>query len=192
MDFIYAFLKKFLPTVSDKNHKQFSEILSEKKYKKNDIITEIGEIPTKFYLLKSGVVASIIIDNKGTEHIKTLYTPITSSGALSSLIKQTPSDTYYQCLTDCEIIEGNFHNFIELTKRKHIFAILYYKVLEHVFIRTEDKMKNLAILNATERYLELKRRIPNIENLIPQYHIASYLNITPVQLSRIRKGIYSK
>jgi len=38
--------------------------------------------------------------------------------------------------------------------------------------------------------LKFKKDNPGIENLIPLYHIASYLNITPVQLSRIRKDLY--
>ncbi len=46
-------------------------------------------------------------------------------------------------------------------------------------------------LNATERYLCLKKEIPNIENLIQLNQIANCLNITPIQFSRIRKKIYS-
>jgi hypothetical protein len=44
-------------------------------------------------------------------------------------------------------------------------------------------------MNATERYLSLRKQIPNIDNLIPQYQIATYLSITPVQLSRIRNNL---
>ncbi len=54
------------------------------------------------------------------------------------------------------------------------------------------RISELSSLNATERYVKLKKEIPDIDNLIQQYHIASYLNITPVQLSRIRKELYSK
>jgi len=192
MGAIYNFLNTFLPEVSSKTYQQFKEILKEKNYKKNDVIVQLGEIPEIFYLLKSGIVASIVLDDKGNEHIKTIYHPISTTGALSSLIQQQPSDTFYKCLTDCTLIEGNFNGFKKLVNKEHVFAILYIKVLEKIFLRTEKKMKNLAILNATERYLELKKDIPDIENLIPQYHIASYLNITPVQLSRIRKKLFSK
>jgi len=34
-------------------------------------------------------------------------------------------------------------------------------------------------LDATQRYLKLRTQIPNIDDLIPQYQIASYLSITP-------------
>jgi len=49
----------------------------------------------------------------------------------------------------------------------------------------------LAHLDATGRYLHLKSQFPGIENLIKLNEIASYINITPIQLSRIRKKLYS-
>lgn len=71
-------------------------------------------------------------------------------------------------------------------------AVIYANVLESIFLLLEDKSYDLSALNATELYLKLKKQIPDIENLIPQYHIASYLNVSAVQLIRIRKEIYSK
>jgi hypothetical protein len=42
------------------------------------------------------------------------------------------------------------------------------------------------LLGADQRYTLFKEEYPNLENLIAQYHIASYLGITATQLSRIR------
>ena len=56
----------------------------------------------------------------------------------------------------------------------------------------ERRSLELMSLNATERYLNLRKRIPNIDELIPQFQIASFLNITPVQLSRVRKKLNYK
>mgnify|MGYP000607044223 CR=1 FL=1 len=63
-------------------------------------------------------------------------------------------------------------------------------LLELLFIKLENRFYELSSLNATQLYLKFKKDNPGIENLIPLYHIASYLNITPVQLSRIRKDLY--
>jgi hypothetical protein len=83
----------------------------------------------------------------------------------------------------------NFHDFKDLCREEFEIGRLYVKVLEHAFIAYEDRNLDLMRLNATESYLKLRKQIPNIDNLIPQYQIASYLNITPVQLSRIRKKL---
>ena len=47
----------------------------------------------------------------------------------------------------------------------------------------------MALLNATERYLLFKKSFPNLEQKIPQYHIASYLGVTATQLSRLRNKL---
>ena len=63
--------------------------------------------------------------------------------------------------------------------------------LSHVIRMIIDKVLMLAHLVDTGRYLHLKREFKRIENLIKLNEIASYINITPNQLSRIRKKLYS-
>lgn len=43
--------------------------------------------------------------------------------------------------------------------------------------------------SATERYIDFKRRHPDLEKRVNQSYIVSYLGITPVSLSRIRRMI---
>ena len=88
--------------------------------------------------------------------------------------------------------EGNFLEFINLTQKHHDISILYNRFLEEAFIRMQDKATILSTLDAEARYLHLKKQIPDIESLIQLNHIASYLSITPIQLSRIRKKLYPK
>lgn len=191
MDFIKSFANKIQP-LSDEALNLFKSIITEKSFSKNEAFVTIGELPTKFYLLKKGIARAYILDKKGKEHIRTLFTPITTSGSLAALIKKKPSASTYDCLTDCEFIEGDYYKFIELTKQNHELALFHVKILETVFLTVVKRISELSTLNATERYIKLKKEVPNVENLIQQYHIASYLNITPVQLSRIRKKLYSK
>ena len=67
--------------------------------------------------------------------------------------------------------------------------MLYSRVLESVYIIYEKRLVEMISLDATNRYLELRKQISKVDELIPQYHIASFLGITPVQLSRIRRKI---
>jgi hypothetical protein len=43
------------------------------------------------------------------------------------------------------------------------------------------------LLDASQRYVLFKKEFPTLEQLIPQFHIASYLGISATQLSRIRR-----
>jgi len=59
-------------------------------------------------------------------------------------------------------------------------------IAERKFAIKEKREIELVTIEATGRYEIFKKEHPNLENLINQYHIASYLGITPTQLSRIR------
>jgi len=191
MEFLINFISDF-SHLPQKSIDRFIALITLQEFKKKDAIALIGEVPENFFILKSGVVRSFYVDENGKEYIRNLFTPIRTTGALSALILEKPSRLSYDCLTDCEVYAINFKKFKALTKSDKNIAVLYANVLENIFLILESKIYDLSVLNATDRYLKLKKQMPGIENLIPQYYIASYLNITPVQLSRIRKELYSK
>lgn len=47
----------------------------------------------------------------------------------------------------------------------------------------------MALMDATQRYLLFQKQFPTLEQLIPQYHIASYLGVSATQLSRLRNKL---
>ncbi|MFY0631509.1 MAG: Crp/Fnr family transcriptional regulator [Flavobacteriaceae bacterium] len=191
MGIIEEFVSKY-HALSSTSLEKFEELFSVKTFKKNDVLYRSGEASSRFFILTEGVARSMVIDNNGKEKTRTLFTaPIVFTSLVSSLTNE-PSNSEFNCLTDVSIFEGNFLEFIKLTEEYHDISILYNKFLEEAFIRMQDKATILSTLNATERYLHLKNQIPNIEKLIQLNHIASYLSITSIQLSRIRKKIYSK
>jgi CRP-like cAMP-binding protein len=60
-------------------------------------------------------------------------------------------------------------------------------VAEFLFTSWESKLRDSIFLSPAERYKKLITTRPDIIQRIPQYYIASYLNITPQYLSQIRK-----
>ncbi len=191
MEFLKDFTKKFgdLPKKNLQLLLNLSKLVS---FKKGDIINKVGQVANNFYIIKTGVVRSYYQDENGKQYTRTIFTTKKTTGCLSSLISGQTCKLTYECLTDCEFYQFNFKEFKNLVKKDIQISIFYSKMLESIFLVMESRIFDLSLLNATERYLKLKNEISDIEELIPQYQIASYLNISPVQLSRIRKEIYSK
>mgnify|MGYP003969372507 FL=1 len=187
-------MKKLLEpyNLSIKSSKKIMEIFKEKKYTKKDKVSFYGEISTKFYILKSGIMRSFYKDEKGKENIRFLHNGPTVVGSFYSLILNKPSTITYDCLTDCTLLECDFKVFKRLAKNNVELSNLYNSILEKNYLDMENRIHDLTSLDATELYLKLKSESPEIEKLIPLYHIASYLNVTPVQLSRIRRDLYKK
>lgn len=160
-----------------------------KQFKKKEQLIKEGEYQTKFFFLISGIARAYIVDENGKEFTRSIFTAPSSIASLRALIKNTKSTVNFDCLTDCEFFVGNYYDFIELTKTNIDISNVYSRMLEKGFLRAENRVYELS-LTAVEKYKLLQEQIPNIDNLIPQYHIASYLGVTNVQLSRIRKKMF--
>lgn len=189
MDPLLKNIRKIYP-ISKNSSEQLKGIFKEKKFKKKATLSFKNHISTKFYIVKSGILRSFITDDKGKEFIKFIYTKHAVVGAFSSLIRKKEKNVIIDCLTNCDLIEVDFAEFKNLANSNQEILQLYNNLLEVLFIKLENRFYELSSLNATQLYLKFKKDNPGIENLIPLYHIASYLNITPVQLSRIRKDLY--
>lgn len=154
-------------------------------------IVKLNEVPTKAYLLVSGSIRCYLSTESGKEFNKTFCLPVSVVASLTALLNKAPSIFIFEALTDCELYEVDFYKIMDLRNRDPFINKLYTRVLEEVYVKYEKRLVELISLDAKDRYLELRKQIPNVDKLIPQYHIASYLGITAVQLSRIRKKIDS-
>lgn len=175
--------------VSKEAYKILQSLAKYKKLKQGQVLLEQGTKSNKMSFLVSGLMRAYHVLESGKEITKNLYTPYSFVGPFSSILKKEPSLLTHEALTDTVLYEVNFEDFLAHSKTNIEISKLYNRVLEYIFIVYEQKYLTHISLNATERYRLLKNQIPDIENLIPQYQIASYLNISPVQLSRIRKAL---
>lgn len=162
-----------------------------KRFSKKELFIKEGEYQKKFFFLTSGIARAYIVDENGKEFTRSLFTPPTAMASIKALKTEAESKVNFDCLTDCEMYVGDYDEFIKLTQTNIKISNLYSKMLEKAYLKIEERVYELT-LNAQEKYLNLKKRIPEIENLIPQYQIATYLNITNVQLSRIRKKMLGR
>lgn len=188
MDPNVIFINSFLD-VSEETFEKLVSISTFKKIKKGVQIDRSGEVPSKIYMLISGIIRAYLSSETGKEFNKNFFMPFSFAGSLTALIKKEPSKLTYETLTDCKVYEVSFEEVTKLCSEDIRISNLYNKVLERIFIKYEERQLEFISMDATERYLKLRKNISGIDDLIPQYHIASYLSITPVQLSRIRKKI---
>ncbi|WP_271407239.1 Crp/Fnr family transcriptional regulator [Tenacibaculum soleae] len=167
----------------------FKELLTYTELEPFDFFIKVNERPTDFFIIKTGLIRSYLETEDGKEITRHLFTPGDLSTNLSSMVKETPADVNYQALTKVTGYRGNFYEFKELALKHHELSLFYVKALEQSYLKAEKVILDISTYNATERYLMLRKKVPNVDNLIAQRYIASYLNVSPVQLSRIKKSL---
>ncbi len=164
-------------------------LATKRKLKTGENIVKQGGKSNKIAFLTSGLMRAFSTLETGKQITKNIFTPIGFVGAFSSILKDEPSLLCYEALVDSVVFEIDFNEFIKISHANIGMSNFYNRILEYIFVMYERKQLEIMTLNGTERYISLKKQIPNIDNLIPQYQIASYLNISAVQLSRIRKEL---
>jgi len=187
----FNFLKTFYP-VSREVYDKLYDLAQLKQIKAGERLVEINDTPQYIYVINKGVLRSFFVTENGKEVTKTIFTPIMFFASFYSLLSKQPSQFIYEALTDCDIYEIDYKSFKDLCDSNIEVLKFYSRYLEYLFMGGERVFVEISSMDAKERYLALRSRIPNIDNLIAQYKIASYLNITPVQLSRIRSKLYNE
>ncbi len=156
---------------------------------KGDFFIQSGVCAQQIGFLKSGVVRAFFLNQDGKEYTKQFFVGPCLVGAYSSLLTKQPTKIAQQALTDCVLLVANYKQLEKNYDNYHDLERLGRKIAEKYFLEKEQKEIEMGLLDADKRYIIMKEKFPAIESIVPQYYVASYLGITPTQLSRIRKKL---
>ena len=107
--------------------------------------------------------------------------------AFSAILENTPSWYYIQALADADLLYISQDQYVNGLLGHACWQMINAKYAQMLFIEKEKRESEFLSDDAETRYRKFRERFPGMEERIRQYHIASYLGITPVALSRIRK-----
>jgi len=151
------------------------------------VLLEAGQ-PTKscFFIIR-GLVRFYYLTFDGKELNKGFYGEHQVVGSLSSLILNEPSRFSVETLEPSLLVKIPSRIFMTL-KAKHLgWERFFNRCCQLMLVRNERREAELLTATPKERYLQFIRNFPNYRHRIPQYHVASYLGITPVALSKYKK-----
>lgn len=155
-------------------------------FRKDEYFAVAGEIPRTVGFMVDGLMRFFFIDEAGNDFTKSFCARNEFVGVYGALLQNIPSHLYIQSLEDSLVLVADFGEFSGLLDSHIGWQIVGRKLVEALFIRKERRESELLLDNAATRYQKFLQEYPNLENRIKQYHIASYLGISPVSLSRIR------
>ncbi len=160
----------------------------EKKIKKGDQILHSGKSENQLRFLNNGIVREYYATQEAETNIN-FYTSPQFITDFASFHAHVPTKKNQEALSDIELLvidKDFFYNEIKNYEcGKSFFDLTFQRILKN----KEQFEYNRITKSPEELYKELMIYKPHWLLSIPQYHIASYLNITPETLSRIRKRI---
>ena len=146
----------------------------------------VGSVTRRFGLLESGWIRAYFTTTQGNEYNKHLFQGPAVVGDYASLLTGRAVQVPQQALTDRVVWVGDYRALVQLFDAHRDLERLARRFAELLYLEKEQRELELVTLTAKERYLLLLERWPEVEQTLAQYQIASYLGVTPTQLSRIR------
>lgn len=166
-------------------------ILVPLKFQKGETILEEGKVCRALYFVDKGMVRQYYYKNKKdvTEHFSFEGRIVF---CIESFLKQEPSRLIVEALENTTLYAIPYDELHILMESNQEMEMLYRKILEHVAISSQEHADSQRFENAAERYDRLLREKPEIILRAPMVHIASFLQMTPETLSRVRGAATSK
>ena len=165
----------------------FQSYLRPKTIAKKEFILEEGQICKARYYIKKGCVRMYYIDQKANEQIMHFALDDWWITDYDSLTSRKGTKYYIQATEETEILELPESSFDELCEKLPQTDRLFRKIMEKSFIACQKRIEYTFSLSGEDFYHHFLNSNVAFAQRVPQYMIASYLDITPEYLSEIRK-----
>jgi len=160
-------------------------VLVPMKYAKGEIILNEGDVCSNIYWIVKGLVRQYYYKN-GKELTEYMAVENSIMMSIESLFKEKPSMQLMQALEPTIIYAMPKAELEAVAMRSVNIQILYRKILEESLIISQLRADMLRFESAQDRYQKLVKSSPQLVLRAPLVYIASYLQMTPETLSRVR------
>ncbi|NSL85593.1 Crp/Fnr family transcriptional regulator [Chitinophaga sp. Mgbs1] len=173
--------------LTDSSKALIGPLLQRKMLARQEIFLHEGAVPRNVAFIESGLLAYYYTDSTGNRIIKRFFKEQEFVSSLAASITGKPGAFTIEALEDTVLYQFPFTSFKALVNTHFDVALLYIHYLEKNWVTDKEPMEIiLKHQTARQRYLDFMKEHASLAARLKQHHIASYLGITPTQLSRIR------
>lgn len=163
-------------------------VLVQMKFAKGEMILREGEVCRNLYYVDKGLVRQFYF-KKGKEMTEYMGTEGSVIMCIESLFKEEPTHLQVEALEPVLIYALPKARLEEVAMHNVNIQILYRKILEESLINSQIHADLVRFETAQDRYQKLCKISPQLALRAPLVYIASYLQMTPETLSRVRSNI---
>ncbi|KPL15383.1 MAG: hypothetical protein AMS23_10950 [Bacteroides sp. SM1_62] len=184
---LYELFGRFIPL--DENDKQIlQERFEPQSVKKKHQLLEYGKVANHFYFINEGLIR-LYGHKEGEEKTLFFFTEGMIAGSIESYLTQAPSELILEALEDTHLLVISGEGLQELYDISTKFSKAGLLLTQHRLAALMKFFTSFVFGSPEARYQDFQNSHPDLIQRVPQHIIASFLGITPVSLSRIRKRI---
>ena len=166
------------------------------KFPEGKRLQETGSVCKYIYFIVEGECISYLTDFKGKTvtwffHFNSAESTAKNIFAVDyrSFLSLQPATLTIDTLSPVTAIRFSEEEVKKLVEESPAVERWLRKLTERAFIQVYDRINTLLTLSASDRYKKFLKEEPYLLNMFSNYLVATYLNVTPQSLSRIRKHL---
>ena len=166
-----------------------SRLFKKQEIKKNEALVNTGEVWDKVIFIEQGLLRLYYLTPDGKEFNKGFFADNDLVWPMSPIAREEPSKFTVCGLENCQLLVAPFSVFETLIKEMSKwpeFSLPFIESLLNLKIRREAQF---LLNDASSRYTQIRSEMSDYIERIPDYHIASYLGITHIAFSRLKKSV---
>ena len=163
-------------------------ILVPMKFARGENVVSEGEVCVAIYYVERGLLREYYYKNN-KEVTEYLAVDGNVSMCIESLFQNEPSKLIVEALEPSVVYALPKDRLEEVALHNVNIQILYRKILEESLIISQRRADLLRFESAKDRYRKLCKLNPKVIMKAPLVYIASYLQMTPETLSRVRSAV---
>lgn len=175
--------------VSEGSLDLMSDLILVEVYEKGDVFIDRGKKNNKEYFVYEGVCRSFLLSPEGEEVTISYFLEGSILSPNKTRTANQISHLNFQALTRLTVASLKADKFEQLMINHIDIREFGNMVLQNELLAKVEKEIGLASLNAKERLILFREKYHILENLISHADIASYLGITNISLSRLRREL---
>lgn len=180
------FIEKVFGIIPEKDWKLLNSIIEPLTVKKGTEILSIGKCCKHLWFLSRGAVRAFEI-NDGLEKSNYFFTDYSLFIDYYSIATGQTSELCIIAEEDCEILAMDYAKLLELYNQSQLLERIGRIMAERQFVIEFELRRMFLKMDAFERYEYLISHRPEIFQRFALKDIASFIGVTPVSLSRLRK-----
>lgn len=184
-------IQKLVERYGKIDHTQWNEVSSLtllQKIKKGENFLSVGDQSDRFAVVEEGLFRIYYVDQEGKEAIKTFRGQGGVIGAYAEFLRKIPSRLNVEALCDSTISIVKAEDMMNVFKSSATWEKIGRRITEALYLEKEEREYQFLCLDAAHRYKAFLKEYEQDAKRIPDYMVASYLGITPVYLSKLKKG----
>ncbi len=175
--------------ISDNELENFLKLCYQKKFSPKEFLSQQGEVGNEIFFIVKGITRTTIVDHQGEEHTIHFSPENQFIADYTSFMLRTPANNNIQAIEETDVVvmprEAIEWGYAHLTQGDKMGRL----IAEYYFIYFDNRLKNQYVFTPAQRYENITKVFPNIHNRVPQHMIASYLGVSAVHLSRLKKEL---